>query len=243
YLKREYTVKYVLRPLDVAALEDRLGKLGPEEVFIPIEYPLSCGNDDLDMYRKGSVWEFATISAKSYGIGHGAAVDSLPLHLRNGDDFELWRVALEQILSELPLRTGSLVQIGRCSHWLRPHQTRWTADGGFAWPTGYGSGTGGFCPEALPQFDWSIMITWTGDRWELAHDKSAKPALRVAIPSRTCRHQQAAVNTIWMTGKEKERRFYGFRYKDELWSCTAESEWLEDRAPKARKKRRRKTTA
>lgn len=29
-------------------------------------------------------------------------------------------------------------EVGGCSHWLRPHQTLWTAAGGFAWRVGFG---------------------------------------------------------------------------------------------------------
>jgi hypothetical protein len=237
FLKRDYIITRLLRPADVVGLEDRLGELGPEEVFIPAICPhVVSGNPDLSTYHKENVWAFAAHVAASHGIGKGDAVDSLPLHLRRGDDFELWRVALEHILRELPKTPGTLAQIGRCSHWLRPHQTRWTADSGFAWPTGYGSGTGGFSSNALPQFDWSVTLTWTGERWAPAKDKSAKLALRVTIPSRTGWHQQAAVHTVWMTGREKETRFYGFRYEDDVWRCTAESEWEEDRVARPRNK-------
>jgi hypothetical protein len=144
---------------------------------------------------------------------------------------------VEHVLAQLPKRAGVLVQVGRCSHWLRPHQTRWTADGGFAWPTGYGNGTGGFSKDALPEFDWSVMLAWTGEHWETARMKSARPALRVTIPSRTMWHRQAAVHTVWMTAREKERRFYGFRKRDDVWRCTAESEWEEDRQTSSRERR------
>ncbi|MDB5292732.1 MAG: hypothetical protein JWL69_3973 [Phycisphaerales bacterium] len=237
YLKREYVVRRGLRPVDVAALERRLGKLGPEEIFVPPRLPSVADSEDLTTYRKSNVWDFAAALAASHGIGDGAAVDLLLQHLRAKDDFYLWRVAVAHILSELTPSPGMLVQIGCCSHWLRPHQTRWTADGGFAWPTGYGSGTGGFSRNALPQFDWSVTLAWTSGRWELASNKSARPSLRVTIPSRTRLHEQAAIHTLWMTGKEKESRFYGFRHQDDGWRCTAESKWAEERAPKARKKR------
>lgn len=58
--------------------------------------------------------------------------------LGSEDDPELWQVAVQHILAQLTPVPGMLVELGRCSHWLRPHQTRWTADGGFAWPSGYG---------------------------------------------------------------------------------------------------------
>ncbi len=46
-------------------------------------------------------------------------------------------------------------------------------------------------------------------------------SIRVTIPSRTKRHQQAAVHTLWHTGKEKELVFYGFRRREQEWICTA----------------------
>jgi hypothetical protein len=45
--------------------------------------------------------------------------------------------------------------------------------------------------------------------------------LRVTIPSRTKRHQQAAVHSLWHTGKEKETVFFGFRKREQGWVCTA----------------------
>ncbi len=148
------------------------------------------------------------------------------------DDSALWRVAIEHIFTGLERIPGTIVEIGRCSHWLRPHQTRWTADGGFAWPTGYGGGTQS--RDGLPQFDWSVALAWTGERWEVVNPKTAKGralnfSLRITIPSRTTRHAQAAVHTLWMSDRDAERRFYGFRRKDGAWVCTAESDSAEDR--------------
>lgn len=239
YLRHEQIVERLLRQADVQALEGRLGTLGREEVFVPSGAASDDGSDDRDTYQKCDVWAFAARTAAEHGVGLGAAVDALLPRLRPGDDFGLWRVAVGHVMSELPERLpGTLVQIGRCSHWLRPHQSRWKADGGFAWPTGYGSGQGGHFNTALPQFDWSVTLTWTGQRWEEARDKRGKPAVRVTVPSRTSWHEQAAVHTVWMTGREKEMRFYGFRRKDGVWRCTAESEWNEDRAPERRFARR-----
>ena len=87
--------------------------------------------------------------------------------LDEDDDAELWRVALNHILVEVDKKPGILIHVGRCSHWLRPHQSRWTADGGFAWPTGYGSGSGGYSFSALPQFNWSLDLEWTGSACEV----------------------------------------------------------------------------
>jgi hypothetical protein len=149
--------------------------------------------------------------------------DAVIEHLNDQDDPDMWRIALDTILSDLVAEPGMVVEVGACSHWLRPHQSRWSADGGFALPTGYGSGKGGYSMEALPQFDWSVTLGWSGERWESVPRSSVRHAVRVSIPSRTRRHRQAAVHTVWLTGKEKQRRFYGFRSKDGEWRCTAGS--------------------
>jgi hypothetical protein len=141
--------------------------------------------------------------------------------LDEDDDPELWQVALRHVLAECETVSDVLVEVGRCSHWLRPHQSRWTADGGFAWPTGYGSGTGCHSYSSLPQFDWSVVLRWTGSTWEPIKRNSIRCSLRLTIPSRTKRHQQAAVHSVWHTGKEKKTVFYGFRKQEQGWVCTA----------------------
>jgi hypothetical protein len=146
-------------------------------------------------------------------------MDTLLERLTEDDDPVLWRVAAETILSDIAAEAGMLVEVGRCSRWLRPHQSRWTADGGFALPMGYGGGSG----FALPELDWSVTLRWTGETWETVPPCSLRRAVRVSIPARTRRHRQAAVHTLWMTGKEKTRRLYGFRKDDAGWRCTAVS--------------------
>jgi hypothetical protein len=145
--------------------------------------------------------------------------DAILERLADDDDPALWRLAVDTILSDLVPEDGALVEIGRCSHWMRPHQSRWAADGGFALPIGYGGGRG----RALPQLDWSVTLRWTGESWEAVPACSLRCAIRVSIPSRTRRHGQAAVHTLWMAGKEKARRFYGFRNRGVGWQWTAVS--------------------
>ncbi len=150
------------------------------------------------------------------------AINWLADHLDADDDPELWLVALCYILAEAPARPDVMAEIGRCSHWLRPHQSRWSADGGFAWPSGYGSGAGGwFFPLALPQFDWSVVLGWSGSEWDVVERRSVRTDVRIAIPSRTRRHCQAAIHTLWHTEREKDLVFYGFRRQDDGWTCTA----------------------
>ncbi|HEY3246279.1 MAG TPA: hypothetical protein VGM03_23290 [Phycisphaerae bacterium] len=136
-------------------------------------------------------------------------IDPIREHLEAEDDPELWRVVLDSVLSDSRATAGMMVEVGRCSHWLRPHQTRWTADGGFAWPVGYGGV--GFSRTGLPLFDWSVVLERRGDEWIPASAKSVKPSLRIAIPSRTTRHAQAAVHTLWKFGRKESLRVYGFR--------------------------------
>lgn len=139
-------------------------------------------------------------------------------------DPALWREVLTYALaSEDSLIEGDVAEIGCCSHWLRPHQTRWTADGGFAWPSGYGSGQGGYSRTALPQFDWFFLLRWDGQRWQPCENRSDRPVLRLTIPSRTLRHQQAAVHAVWRRGWKRRTEFYGFRRGPEGWACTADS--------------------
>lgn len=52
-----------------------------------------------------------------------------PDQLDTDDDPELWKAALNRILVEVEKKPDVLVEVGRCSHWLRPHQSTWTADG------------------------------------------------------------------------------------------------------------------
>jgi len=151
------------------------------------------------------------------------------------DDANLWAAAIGQIIADAEYlcahaETSSavLAEIGRCSHWLRPHQSRWTAAGGFAWPSGYGGS--GFSRNGLPEFDWSLLWRWETNsrKWELnISSKSKRPLkLRIAIPSRTSEHEQAAVHTIWSPGspttpKQKLRQFYGFRKQGGAWNTAA----------------------
>jgi len=60
-----------------------------------------------------------------------------PAMLNAEDDPHLWRSVLAVLLDEFSYRhpkiekgTECFLQIGACSHWFRPHQSRWTAAGG-----------------------------------------------------------------------------------------------------------------
>src|SRR6266571_2773720 len=91
---------------------------------------------------------------------------ALPIALKERlsaeDDPALWKQVLKvlaedaSILEHVTDGSQLYAEVGVCSHWLRPHQTRWTAAGGFAWPSGYGSF--GFSRTGLPLFDWSVRL-------------------------------------------------------------------------------------
>ncbi len=149
------------------------------------------------------------------------------------DDPALWSVVVNTVFHDAELLCGSvgpgrvLTQLGRCSHWLRPHQTRWTADGGFAWPTGYAGSQ--HSRSGLPEFDWFAQWEWRPDSntWSVSEGEPGprQCVFRVAIPARTHRHGQAAVHTCWLPSSPARPRapltqFYGFR-KQPQWQCTA----------------------
>jgi hypothetical protein len=170
-------------------------------------------NDGLDLDPLGSVSE--------------SAFAEIGQRLDTGDDPDLWRVALPFILSELialtpaGIRSNLGAEVGRCSHWLRPHQARWPADGGFAAPLGYGTGGGWLSHRSLPRFDWTVVLRFADGVWEPAGRGSVRNAIRVSVPSRTRRHAQAAVHTLWMIRRENFTVPYGFRKSPSGWACTA----------------------
>ncbi len=154
--------------------------------------------------------------------------------LSEEDDPMLWRFLMECLTGDLRLQLQGFkykhplyLKIGCCSHWLRPHQTRWTADGGFAWPSGYG-GNEGNSRMGLPELDWSVLYRWVDTAWVPAKKFQGKKrsVLRVAVPARSLRHQQAAVHSLWDMGfpaslDQKLVRFYGLRKKEGVWNITA----------------------
>ncbi|MCG6987828.1 MAG: hypothetical protein LJF06_06575, partial [Gemmatimonadetes bacterium] len=85
-----------------------------------------------------------------------AEFESVLVPLLGGeDDLELWATVVAEVYEDAeylcrynPSRRWIETEIGAGSHWLRPHQTRWTADGGFAYPVGYEGGR--FSTWSLP---------------------------------------------------------------------------------------------
>lgn len=157
--------------------------------------------------------------------------------LTEEDDISLWLVVLQTLLPDIKLlqddasaRTALYLEIGACSHWLRPHQTRWTQGGGFAFPSGYESGNS--CSRSgLPRHDWFVLFRWQAQakQWQIVPPKygsETKLICRVSIPTRTARHNQAAVCVWWLPGSPQNTRrkltlLYGFRKKNGKWECVA----------------------
>ena len=155
------------------------------------------------------------------------SIDCLEDRLTVEDDPGAWREFLAVIGEEFVERYRAeggkkpwFLRIGTCSHWWRPHQARWTAGGGFAWPVGY-SGNGW---PGLPALDWSVILSFDGEHWKKVEKfhGSRQVVLRVAVPARTARHKQAAVHTMWSTSHEPI--FYGFRNVGDRWLCVAASD-------------------
>lgn len=170
--------------------------------------------------------------------------------LEPDDDAALWDCALGTILPQLDARWASeprgvrrvYVGLFRVSAWRRPHQTRWILGGGFAAPEGYGR-------HADEGRDWVVWLTraresarWmAGPRGEPRGLGRGDYVVRVSIPSRTARHDQAAVAASWrpespwegMTRRRgaggrprrREHTWYGFRRSPSGWGFTTQQEW------------------
>ena len=160
-------------------------------------------------------------------------------NLGSDDDDKAWKSIIDRIGPDAeylsnhnPENKFIKLSIGCCSRWLRPHQNRWTAGGGFALPSGY---AGHYPWYGLPQHDWEIILYWDRTRSTWQNNDARKRfksrqslEFRVSIPARTSRHDQAAVFTIWMPGsppmpKKQLIQFYGFRKIAADWTCTATS--------------------
>jgi hypothetical protein len=176
-------------------------------------------------------------------MGHMHSSDTVPglpalieERLAADDDPGLWveilRAAAEDA-SMLRTRYGSSLYavVGRCSHWARPHQSRWTAAGGFSVPLGYGDGEG--YVGGLPNLDWNVTLEFDPNRpgWVCPLQSPTKRfrSVRLAIPSRTARHLQAAVHAVWsratLDPKQQRTAFYGFRKAGDGWKLVARSEF------------------
>jgi hypothetical protein len=153
--------------------------------------------------------------------------------LATDDDPKLWIEVLRAVAEDALVlqanaaRSKLYAVIGSCSHWVRPHQSRWRAAGGFALPVGYGDGEGFF--RGLPNLDWSVTLQFDHGEpgWVVPEQPPTKRfrSVRLAIPTRTSRHRQAAVHAVWSRGtldsKQKRTVFYGFRNSVDGWKLLA----------------------
>jgi hypothetical protein len=171
--------------------------------------------------------------------------DVLVSKLSKNDDLVLWEVALTMILgrtcADASLYTGKeaiLVEIGRCSHWIRP---KWKTRSGMTWPFGYDPSVfhlgnmGAWFFTSNPHFDGSLkwQLNVESGALDLVQGQPTRRPLchRICLPARTARHQKATVHTIWTPGspenpKKKWLILYGFERTDTGWHCF--SEWEGD---------------
>jgi hypothetical protein len=158
-------------------------------------------------------------------------------HLTDDDDLRLWEAAIETIFGDAELlckanrsKRPIFAQIGRCSHWLSPHNKgSWFKDiEKFAWPTGYGQN--GSLIFGLPEFDWSVVWNWNeaSAAWDVVPQLLGKRLLlfRVSLPGRTARHVRAVVHTLWTPGSptipnEELLQGYAFKKIGSDWKCVA----------------------
>src|ERR1700678_131499 len=158
--------------------------------------------------------------------------EALQPKLAAHDDREFWRVALSVLGDEFAQRHAEesgrgvwAIVVGTCSQWVRPHNSRWNAAGGFVYPDGY--------KDSVPELDWSAIFVFQNREWASAEKLPGKKTrvFRVAIPARTRRHNQAAIRTQWAPNGETV--LYGFRKVAGKWKCVAASD-EESRGPVSR---------
>jgi hypothetical protein len=158
------------------------------------------------------------------GIGNDIIFfETIERKLAEDDDPALWRAALSVLADELAQRQGEEMSrgvwamvVGACSHWVRPHNSRWNAAGGFVYPEGY--------KDSVPELNWSVIFVFRNKEWTSATKLPGKnlKVFRVAIPTRTARHKQAAIYTRWRPNGETV--LYGFRKTRDKWQCVAASD-------------------
>ncbi|HEX8464472.1 MAG TPA: hypothetical protein VF627_07620 [Abditibacterium sp.] len=152
------------------------------------------------------------------------------------DDRDLWIAALGILLRDaeydisLGKKRAVWIDLGACPQWLRPHQLRETADGGFAYPASYNDGF--YDDKSVPQCDWSVHLRRNqAHGWRILTGIYGRRSprtldLRVTFPTRTARHPQAVIHTLWTPGtpaapRQKRTRFYGFRRQEAGWELRA----------------------
>jgi hypothetical protein len=152
---------------------------------------------------------------------HAIPFEVIATNLVADDDRNLWRTALAVLTDDFMLRYDEkpvnrdwALVVGACSHWVRPHNSKWDAAGGFIYPEGY--------LDSMPEFNWSVIFVFRNREWVPATKLTKRlNVLRVAIPTRTVRHRQAVVHSRWSPGSKTV--LYGFRKLDGNWECVAAS--------------------
>jgi hypothetical protein len=164
--------------------------------------------------------------------------DAVLTYLDQDDDPSLWERVVNTVyaaaadLSRAILgRDRVRTVLGRSSHWLRPHQTRWTADEGYAWPVGYHGLPSS--RDSAPEFDWVVEGRWSpaSASWEIVPvrdpQRTKTLTFRVSVPCQTTQHEKVAAHTMWTPGSpprptSEYRQLYGFRRRGAgFWECTA----------------------
>jgi len=158
-------------------------------------------------------------------------INHLTDRLTSGDDPQIWKIAVETFLDDVEVkiqessfRRPVYLVVGCCSSWLRPHQTRFSGGGGFAWPAGYGGSR--YSRTGLPEFDWfESFLRHRRGEW----GRSTPPRLRkrrqviarLAVPARTARHSKASVHGLLMESPRKQEKsrsqLYFFRRSSKGW--------------------------
>ncbi len=67
-LADEGFVLYVIDSDHVAAIKERLGPLGADEIYIPNPYPFLGGMEEPESYTKGNVWVFIDLVGQMSGM-------------------------------------------------------------------------------------------------------------------------------------------------------------------------------
>jgi hypothetical protein len=78
--------------------------------------------------------------------------------------------------------------------------------------------------DSLPELDWSLILVFRDRRWIVLSKFPGKKLMlsRLALPSRTAHHNQAAVRAPWSPGNETV--LFAFRKVKEKWKCAAASD-------------------
>ena len=153
-----------------------------------------------------------------------APYEAVVARLTEDDDLSFWHTVLTVLTDEFLHRYEEAAKnrewlfiVGACSHWVRPHNSSWkTGAGRFVSPDGY--------KDWSPELDWSAIFVYRNRHWTRVEKPPGKRCVmfRAAVPTRTARHKQAAVNARWLPAGETV--LYGFLHVEGRWKCVAASD-------------------